>query len=302
MRKLLGLGLAVLLGSSLAGTARAATLEWTGTFRVLIGDFKTDAWVGTGSGVATVDTGTTAGHLNSLRLGGGGISVTGTTIQTDPENPSLSSLKIDTAQPLILGKGTLAPFSGGPLTQNKLTGVGIGPGNARYLQCILLPGCGNYVPIPVTLNGTRGAGIGGTITVQTFAKQANALKLSVVGTPWTIGAAVITGVPNRITLTQNGVITNRFTIHTTRTVTGFRHGPASATSSSTVTPITSAVPGGVIQVVTPTRVDTSLAPPNDFLPVFGIVTLKFIPEPGMILLLGSGVAGLVVLGRHRMRR
>jgi hypothetical protein len=295
MRKLLGLAVALLLVPSLAGTARAATLEWNGTFRVLIGDFKFDAWVGQGTGVATVDTGTTADHLNSLRLGGGGITVTGTTTQTDPENPTLISLKIDPGQPLLLGRGTLSPISGGgPLTKNQLTGVGIGPGNARFKQCILLPGCSNYLPIPVTLNGTRGAGIGGTITVNTFSKGSG-LKLSVVGTPWTLGAAVITGVPNRITLTANGVITSRFTIHTTRTNTGFAHGPASNTSST-------AQGSGVVQVVTPTLVTTSLAPPNDFLPVFGIVTLHFVPEPGMILLLGSGIAGLVVLGRHRMRK
>ena len=36
--------------------------------------------------------------------------------------------------------------------------------------------------------------------------------------------------------------------------------------------------------------------------LFGFLTLHFIPEPGMLLLLGSGVAGLVLLGRHRMRK
>jgi hypothetical protein len=30
-------------------------------------------------------------------------------------------------------------------------------------------------------------------------------------------------------------------------------------------------------------------------------SLHFIPEPGLLLLLGSGVAGLVLLGRSRMR-
>jgi hypothetical protein len=38
------------------------------------------------------------------------------------------------------------------------------------------------------------------------------------------------------------------------------------------------------------------------LPMYVSMTLSFIPEPGAPLLLGSGVAGLVILGRKRMRR
>ena len=34
----------------------------------------------------------------------------------------------------------------------------------------------------------------------------------------------------------------------------------------------------------------------------GKLTLNFVPEPGTLLLLGSGVAGLAALGRRRMRR
>jgi hypothetical protein len=30
--------------------------------------------------------------------------------------------------------------------------------------------------------------------------------------------------------------------------------------------------------------------------------VHFIPEPGMLILLGAGVAGLVVMGRRRMRK
>mgnify|MGYP000175699932 CR=1 FL=1 len=33
-----------------------------------------------------------------------------------------------------------------------------------------------------------------------------------------------------------------------------------------------------------------------------ILVIRFIPEPGLLLLLGSGVAGLVLLGRRRMRQ
>jgi hypothetical protein len=282
---------------TLVGTAGAATLEWSGTFQTTIGDFPKDSWVGTGTGVATVN-GTAGGqHLNTLVLPGGGIIQSGTAPQTDPENATLITLRIDPNQPLILPRGTigsaLSPISGGPISA-VLTGAGLQPNNARFQQCILFPGCASYLPIPVTKNGTTGAGVGGTITVNTFSPGPG-LKLSVVGAPWTIGVVSHTNVPNRITLTVAGVITNRFTISTTRTAQGFVHGPVSLTSST-------AKGSGVVQIVTPTAVTTSLAPPNNFLPVFGIIRLHFIPEPGLILLLGSGIAGLVVLGRHRMRK
>jgi len=35
------------------------------------------------------------------------------------------------------------------------------------------------------------------------------------------------------------------------------------------------------------------------LPAFGILTLQFVPEPGTLILLGSGIAGLVAIGRRR---
>jgi hypothetical protein len=137
-------------------------------------------------------------------------------------------------------------------------------------------------------------GIGGTITANTFSVGPG-LKVSNSFAPWTKGVTTITGVPNRITLTVAGIITNRWTALTTRTAQGFIHGPVSLTSST-------AKASGVVQVVTPVIVLTSLAPPNNFLSAFGIIRLHFVPEPGLILLLGSGIAGLLVVGRHRMRK
>jgi hypothetical protein len=292
--------LALFVVSSLAGTAVAATLPWTGTFTIVIGDFPTKTWVGTGGGFSTT-TQSVGYHLDSLRLPGGGLTVTGAATKqfTDPDTPTLISLQMDPGRPLILPRGTLAPISGGgPLTQNTLTGKGLGVGNARLKQCINFVGCGNFLPIPITVNGTIGAGIGGTVTINTFSKGPG-LKISNTNSPWTLGEAVISGNPNRITPHTAGSLpdyANRFIIHTTRTVSGFQHGPASATSSST------AQNSGVIQLVTPVITNTSLGPPNNFLAVFGILRLHLVPEPGMLLLIGSGIAGLVVLGRHRMRK
>ncbi len=333
------LSFGLMLGLGFAAKAPAATIEWSGTFTILVGtaaqidgtgppgcELKTPPKCDpfrTGTGVSTV-TGTGIGdivsfaHLDSIRMDGG-ITFTGTAPLTDPENATLVTLMVDktvgTRVGIPIGRGTFAPISGGgALTDNQLVLTGLQP--VRFKQCLIVPGCSVYLPIPVSRNGTEGAGIGGIITVNTFSKG-NGLKISVVGTPWTIGAAVITGIPNRITTTANGGITNSFfkqvpapqgpcgqnnagnctrqTITTTRTQFGFAHGPASATSST-------ALLSGVIQFVTPSEVSTSLDPPNNFLPVFSTITLHFVPEPGLVLLLGSGVAGLALLGRHRLRK
>jgi hypothetical protein len=36
--------------------------------------------------------------------------------------------------------------------------------------------------------------------------------------------------------------------------------------------------------------------------LFNTITFHFVPEPGLLLLLGSGAAGLVLFGRSRMRK
>jgi hypothetical protein len=46
---------------------------------------------------------------------------------------------------------------------------------------------------------------------------------------------------------------------------------------------------------------TSLDPPGDRQGQLSFGRFRFVPEPGMLLLLGSGVAGLVLLGRSRLQ-
>jgi hypothetical protein len=104
----------------------------------------------------------------------------------------------------------------------------------------------------------------------------------VIGAPWTIQTAVITGIP-----TANGGFE-------TSTAAGFAHGPLSATSST-------AQVGGVVQLVTPTITMTTLGT-GTLTPLFGILTIHFIPEPGTFVLFGSGVVGLAAFGRKRRTR
>jgi hypothetical protein len=106
-------------------------------------------------------------------------------------------------------------------------------------------------------------GVGGSKTVTFF------VNVTVTGNPWTTGVAAIG----------------------TNSVSGFAHGPASGTSST-------AAPSGVVRLVTPVLVSTNIAS-SAVVPTFATLTLHFVPEPGTLVLLGSGIAGLVAFGRSR---
>jgi hypothetical protein len=121
--------------------------------------------------------------------------------------------------------------------------------------------------IPFTEAGTRGIGIGGPpIAVSGL------VNLTVQGAPWTVGKVT----------------------SASAAVTGFVHGPASGGAA------TAAVAGGSLQLVTPIRIQTNLVTSPE-LPAFGILTLTFVPEPGTLLLVAAGAAGLAALGRSRTR-
>jgi hypothetical protein len=75
---------------------------------------------------------------------------------------------------------------------------------------------------------------------------------------------------------------------------------ASVTLKGTNT-LGSASAGGAVTLVTPLRIDTGpLAVGN--IPGKMTKTFVFVPEPGTMLLLASGAAGLVILGRRRSRK
>jgi hypothetical protein len=281
MRKLLVLAAAAAMAFGIAASANAAVVKWSGSSTIELGTLPSITT--TGTGIATVNASGGGSHLNTLSVNGG-ITGGGTVVVTDPEVTvgGIVSVRIENAE---LQAGVLGPFSGsttgnaGPLTQNTLAIHG----TARI--CLLSTTCVANIAIALQGSGPNGpatVGVGGLLTA---GGETDAIRISILNHPWTVGTVTLAGIP-----TDNGGTT-------AYSAAGFVHGPASNGASSAV--LTSAV----IQVITPQEVDTIGVPgDNSKLAVFSVLNFHVIPEPGLLLLLGSGVVGLAVIGRSRMRK
>ncbi len=261
----------ILLGFAIAMPGRADPMPWAGTLEFELVSRSPVAF--TGSGVATLNGSNGGVHLSALGLAGG-ITGSATILPlTDPETATLLSVRVA----VTLGTGTLYPFAPpAPPSQPQLTQRTL-PVRGALKFCFLFPGCSIYLPLPLTINqGRTGVGVGGgLLTVGGFGSGP---AISRQGAPWTLRTATLP-----IATTGGG--------SATLVATGWVHGPLTFTSST-------AVAGGSVSLVTPVRVisDAGLA-----LGMFARLTLRFIPEPGLELLLGSGIAALAIMGRGRMR-
>lgn len=101
------------------------------------------------------------------------------------------------------------------------------------------------------------------------------IYITLFGRPWGTGPQVVTG----ITTTTPGMAV----LHTV-TLTGSQMGTLSGNATVTL--------------VSAFKVVSNV---TGNLPGFAVQTLRFVPEPGGLLLLATGIAGLVIVGRRKMR-
>lgn len=284
MRKLFVVFSTGLLALGLAGAASAAVLNWSGTLVVDMVDFGKGT--ATGGGVATINgsSGGVPAHLSTLRLAASRGQVKGSSINyvTDPDT-SANGVAAVAFEGMQGGTGTFFSISGAASSSGQ-AGGGTMPVYGVAKVCLLSTACTQYLSVPFTGGGgTHGLGIGGMVTLGGY----GGIRMSLYHAPWTV---------KTITVVDQISTTGGERIFTDVVAKGWAHGPVSNTTST-------AQPSGMVQLVTPNQATTNLPlGSNDKIGSTVVLVMKFIPEPGLLILLGAGVAGLAVLGRARMRR
>jgi len=294
-RKAILLGLLTLFvagqaSARIVDTWTQVSLQFTNLARATASD--------SGVGVTTLTTSGALLHLNTISVGTGpqangaipGISLNTVLPVTDPivSNGGIVSVRLTgVRQGFVAGPqgnlGVAGPISGAIASSTTPAGgLGTIPSTGMVRICLLAIGCGTNLPLDVgkTINGVaQGGGVGGILTIG----QLGAIRISILGAPYTV--KTITAF-NR---TNNGAID-------TYTEKGFAHGPLSNTTSTGAN-------SGVLQVVTTNHTATVGVPGNsDISGQFSRILVHFVPEPGLLLLLGSGALGMALLGRKRIRK
>jgi hypothetical protein len=300
MRSKLSMLVAGLLALGLAAPAMAGTSVFAGTLTLNLGTLPGVPIKG--AGVATMNGGLGGTSITTVALPddrngvlpyNGGIRGAGQSNVTDPSSVIIKAVNVAVTVEAGDLAGAPALIGNGALSNKDL---GLAGGLARV--CLLSTACSAFLPLPLTHVGGTGLGIGGQ---QTIGGAGGSIRVSINHAPWTILTGKAIDQPDNPangTITFNGAPegTPNAGLYKFQTKMGFAHGPASVTGSTAFT-------SGVIQFVTPGQVTTNITATSS-LRIANISTLQLrvVPEPGLLLLLGTGVAGLVVLGQRKLRK
>ena len=286
MKKVFGLWLGTALTLGAAAFPAGAT-RFEGTLGFSIGTFGTPPFTGTSSGMSTP---------NHVTIPGGNFGGMGTVSITGPL-PNGTIIAPITGLVVSIASNGPADFTGNPLSgQMPLAGTALVKGNlgGGPVTLAVVPLFTNHTPSSGA--GSVGLGIGGSVLL-TIGGDPN-YYLKVFNTNWA-GMKTVTGLP----YTYDYHIPFGFMASQ---IAHFMYSNGTAMYTGT----DDRTPGGLGQVtlVSPTKIvlPPTLTPPfpsrQRIFVALGTLTLKFVPEPGTLLLLGLGVAVLGALGRQRMHR
>ncbi len=272
MRRLFSVLAAIAIALGAAGQSQAVSLPYSGSLQFGVGAIEPVTL--TGGGTAIVNGTGPGGHLSSLAINAGDIAGTASVVvyNAAPISGILfagggTAIHLPNSFGYFLVTGSASNGVGefGSLSEPGNNFAGVMAFNGAAIVCLFGP-CSGFpganLAVPISPVGQGGTSI-----------ATGAVNITAIGAPWFKNTAIIAD----------------------STAMGFQHGPGSATTSS------AAQGSGVVSLVSPVFISTSLDA-FPVVPTFARFTIHFIPEPGTLLLVGSGIAGLAIIGRRRMNK